>query len=197
MQYGLRQLEQTPPPLDDPEIYQRLLAIHKAIAANEFSLGAGWARYKDTSKTSGAPQVITVGSGYVALVNNAGATIDTYKPADCNTFYDAATGKLTPARLGDYQILTVRFSASCTHPDTVLEFGVDVGGSLGIIFKDFKIFPKGSGVQHDITFACPGYNLDTYLANGGIPKIQSLVGDINIWNVEFQIARVFSTGALR
>lgn len=197
MQYGLRQLEQTPPPLDDPEIYQRLLAIHKAIAANQFSLGAGWASYKDTSKTSGAPQVITPAGGYAALINNAGITIDTYKPADTAAFYDVATGKMTPTRLGDYRILTVRFSATCTHPDTLMEFGLDIGGSIGIISKDFRIFPKGAGVQHDVTFVSPVYALDTYLANGSIAKLMVLNGDVNIWNVEYQIARVFSTGALK
>jgi len=38
-----------------------------------------------------------------------------------------------------------------------------------------------------ITIPC--YSLDTFVANGGIPKITSIVGITSIYDIEFQISR--------
>jgi hypothetical protein len=150
----------------------------------------GWASYKDTFYTLASPFTIldTVTS---AIPNNAGTIINNQLPLGVTSFYDSGTGKITPELVGDYYVTTIRLKASTTatlggHAD----FGIDVGGALGVIFKETVIFAKGANVEHNFAFVCPGYTAATFVANGGIPKLTALGGgDVKIYDIEFQIDR--------
>lgn len=159
--------------------------------ARHYSQPQGWASYRDTAYTSGAPFTITAGtSAYVP--NNAGTVIDRYIQTDTASLYDSVNGIITPRNVGDYQIITVRFLATCTNPNTAMDFGIDLGGAIGVAFRDSRVFPKGAGVEHAFSFACPCYSLDTFIANGGKVQLSPVGGDIDVYNIEYQIARVFS-----
>lgn len=151
----------------------------------------GWASYGDTVYTSVSPFTV-LENATSTLPNNAGTVINSHLPVGTASFYNSGTSKITPTRSGDYNIITVRFNAECSHIDTAMDFGIDIGGSQGVIFKDVKVFPKGNGVTHPFSFVCPGYSLDTFIANGGLVKITAVNGDIDIYDIEYQIARVSS-----
>jgi hypothetical protein len=73
-----------------------------------------------------------------------------------------------------------------------MDFGIDLGGAIGLAFRSTIAFPRGSGVAHPFSFVCPCYSLDTFVANGGKVQIDAFTGDVDIYNIEYQIARVFS-----
>lgn len=154
-------------------------------------LYSGWAQYFDTQYTDVSP--FTLADGVTAtLPNNAGSKIEDYLPQNVGPFYNPVTQKITPAKVGDYNILTVRFRGIATHINTSIDFGVDIGGTQGVIFRDVKVFPRGAGVIHDYAFVCPGFSLATFIANGGLIKVGAMGGDIEIYNIEYQFARVHS-----
>jgi hypothetical protein len=179
---------------DDPAIMlHRWQPMDDAIMfpARHYSQPQGWASYRDTAYTSGAP--FTIAAGATAyLPNNAGTVLDRYIQNDTASLYDSVNGIITPRNVGDYQIVTVRFLATCTNPNTAMDFGIDLGGTIGVAFRDSKPFPKGSGTEHPFSFVCPCYSLDTFIANGGKPQITAVNGGVDIYNIEYQIARVFS-----
>jgi hypothetical protein len=153
----------------------------------------GWAVYRDTTYTSGSPLTITQGSTDTIL-NDGGNNIDTYLPTNVTTFYNESTNKITPQNVGDYYILTIRFKAQNTNVFGYATVGVDIGGSLGVRFKEVIIFPKGVSTTHDFSIEMPFYSLDTFIANGGIPKLNAELGNVTMWDIEFQIARTHKAG---
>lgn len=151
----------------------------------------GWAQYSDTEHTSVDPFDITDGQ-FVTLPNNAGSKIETYLPAGVTSLYNSTTQRITPNKIGDYNTITVRFKAVASTSTTNLDFGIDIGGAQGVIFGDVKVFPKGAGVEHSFSISCPGFSLATFVANGGAVKLGATGGDIEVYNIEFQIVRIHS-----
>jgi hypothetical protein len=179
---------------DDPAIMpHRWQPIDDAIPfpVRHYSQPQGWASYRDTAYTSGAPFTITAGTS-AYLPNNAGTVLDRYIQTDTPSLYNAGTGLITPRNVGDYQVITVRFLATCTNPNTAMDFGIDLGAPIGVAFRATTPFPRGTGVEHPFSFVCPCYSLDTFVANGGKVQISAFTGDVSIYNIEYQIARVFS-----
>lgn len=151
----------------------------------------GWANYLDTQYTAINP--FTVLDGVTStLPNNAGTVIDDYLPNGVSQFYNSGTQKITPGAVGDYNVITVRFNAESSTNTAYLEFGIDIGGTQGVIFRDIKVFPKGAGVEHPFAFVCPGFSLDTFLANGGSVKISALNGDVDIYGINYHFARMYA-----
>jgi hypothetical protein len=161
------------------------------LIPRHYSQPQGWASYRDTVYTSGAPFAISSGTS-AYLPNNAGTVLDRYIQTDAASLYNATLGTITPRNVGDYQIITVRFLAKCNNPNTSMDFGVDLGGAIGLAFRDTRVFPKGAGVEHAFSFACPCYSLDTFVSNGGKVQVSAVGGSIDVYNIEYQIARVFS-----
>jgi hypothetical protein len=149
----------------------------------------GWAQYADTQYTSASPFEIIDGATSV-LPNNAGSKIETYLPVGVTAFYSQATQRITPQAIGDYNAITVRFRAVASSSSTHMDFGIDIGGAQGIIFRDLKVFPKGAGVEHSFSFVCTGFSLSTFVANGGQVMIGPTGGDIEVYEIEFQVARM-------
>ena len=158
-----------------------------------YSAGAqdfnGWAQYDDTQYSSSSPFEILDGQ-FVTLPNNAGENLTGFLPAGVSSYFDQATQKITPKNVGDYNIITIRFRAVASTSSTHLDFGIDIGGAFGVIFRDIKVFPKGAGVEHSFAFTCPGYSLNTFVANGGMVKLGAVGGDVEVYSISFQIARV-------
>lgn len=150
----------------------------------------GWASYRDTSHTVGSPLVI-LDTVTATVTNNAGTVINSELPAGVTSFYNSGTSKLTPELDGDYYIFAIRFNAKNSATlGGYMDFGIDVGGAVGVIFKETLIFPKGAGVEHNFTVSCPGYTAATFIANGGLVKLTAGGGDLDIYDIEYQITRV-------
>lgn len=148
----------------------------------------GWAQYLDTQYTEAGPFTILDGV-QSTLPNNAGNNITAYLPQGV-TLFNPATQKLTPAAVGDYNAITIRFNAESSSTAAFIEFGIDTGNPLGPIFQDIKVFPKGAGVKHPFTFTCMGFSLNNFKNNGGIVKIKPVGGDIEVYDINFHFARL-------
>lgn len=155
----------------------------------EFDIRTGWASYADNVYTVGSP--FSVAAGVTStLPNNAATVINSQLPTGVTSFYNSATSKITPQNNGDYYAITVRFKAKNTETQGgYFDFGLDIGGSLGIIFKESKLFVKGANTEQDFVLTCNGYTAATFVANGGIPKITGGNGTTTIYNIEYQISR--------
>ena len=148
----------------------------------------GWASYADSIYTVGSP--LSIANGVTATVNNNAATvIKTYIPFGVTSFWNSATAKITPANAGDGYTFCLRCKVKPSSAGTYLDFGIDVGGSVGVIFKQTLVLPKGAGIEHDINIECTGYSLATFVANGGIMKITANGGTLSIYNIELQVHR--------
>lgn len=149
----------------------------------------GWAVYSDNVYTSGSPYTITSAST-VTLPNNAATVINTQIPVGVTSFYNSSTLKITPQNDGDYYVTTIRFKAKTTAPTAgYLDFGIDIGGSLGVQFKETKIFAKGAGIEHNFSIVVPMYTAATFLANGGQVKLTAGNGDMTVYDISYQIDR--------
>ena len=150
----------------------------------------GWASYVDTTYVVGAPFAIAEGATST-LPNNSGTVIDDYLPTGVVKFYDQATSKLTPQNVGDFYSFSIRFKAKNSNLAGYFDFGIDIGGSLGIIFKETQLFLKGANTEQSFSITCNGYSLDTFIANGGLIKIHSILGNTTIYDIQYQINRTY------
>jgi hypothetical protein len=136
--------------------------------------GTGWASYSDTQYTEASPFSVPDNGTTYSLPNNAGTKIDAYLPFGVTSFYN----------------VTIRFKAkNDAAQGGFFNFGIDIGGSLGIIFKESVIFAKGANIETSFSIDTPGYSLTTFVANGGVIKITSGSGNITIYDIEYQIVR--------
>lgn len=148
----------------------------------------GWAQYNDTIYTLASPFVINSGVTSI-LPNNAGSNITNYLPSNVTAFYNQATTKITPQNIGDYYAITIRFKAKSSSAGGIFDIGVDIGGGLGVIFKETITFAKGANTEQDFSIVINGYSLTTFVSNGGIPKITSVTGNTSIYDISYQISR--------
>lgn len=148
----------------------------------------GWAQYNDTVYTLASPFVINSGVTST-LPNNAGSNITTYLPSNVTAFYNQATTKITPQNVGDYYGINIRFKAKSSSTGGVFDIGIDIGGALGVIFKETFLFAKGSNTEQDFNILISGYSLATFVSNGGIPKVTSITGNTSIYSISYQISR--------
>jgi len=147
----------------------------------------GWAVYQDTAYTIGSPFDILTGVTST-LPNNAGTVINTQIPTGITSFYDSTTNKITPAVSGDYYVTTIRFKAVTTAPTAgYFDFGIDIGGALGVQFKETKIFAKGAGIEHNFSVVVPMYSGATFIANGGLVKITSGNGNMSVYDINYHV----------
>lgn len=162
-------------------------ASNHALAYGQ--LGTGWASYADTRYTSADPFIVNSGVTST-LLNNSGTVINNQLPIGVTSFYDSTTSKITPQNDGDYYVVTVRFKAQTTAPTAgYFDFGIDIGGAMGVQFKETKIFAKGAGIEHNFSITVPLYSASTFIANGGLVKITSGNGDMTIYDVAYHIDR--------
>jgi head-tail adaptor len=126
----------------------------------------GWAAYTHT----GAAQTLADGVK-VALVNNAGAKIESQMPADVGTLYN---GAVITGRVGDSIMVGIEFTF--TPSDGVassLSVNIDIGGAIGELYAEEFPITNGSGVPHRISYHPPAYTLNTWEANGGTVEVMA------------------------
>jgi len=131
---------------------------------------SGWASYNDTQYTSGAPFTLSADTD-TALPNNKGTILETQKPSDVTTFYD---GTVITGRNGDNLDLQIYFKATPSSQNQWIEIWVDIGGSVGELYRQTFSFPRGTGVERGIMYSlASAYTLGTWEANGGTVYVRS------------------------
>jgi hypothetical protein len=151
---------------------------------------SGWQVFVDNIHTVGSPQVINAGTTAI-VTNNASTVIASQLPLDAATaFWNASTNKFIPIHLNDYYSWIVRFKAkSSSATGAYFDLGIDIGGTFNTIFSESHPFIKGANTEQSFNIGMFGYTGATFMANGGLPKLTSSVGNTSIYTKEFHIIR--------
>ena len=145
----------------------------------------GWGLYSDTQYTSASPLSVSADTDTI-LPNNKGEVIETQLPADVTTFYD---GTKFLGRSGDGLLITVNMVATPTsNSTTTMDIWFDIGGGTDPIFPQLATFPRGNGVEREISFTVAGYTLDTWEANGAVAYIRAN-GPVEVHDVQYILTR--------
>jgi hypothetical protein len=145
----------------------------------------GWGNYRDTVYTIGSPIVVTQGT-IINLPNNAGAVIETYLP-DGQSLYDGT--QIVSLGIGDAYVIRVGFVTRNNNINGKFELELDFGGTLSSFTATFN-FQRGVNVPTRYSDTQLYFTLNTFFANGGTLKIESLIGDTTIYNISYVISRI-------
>lgn len=149
----------------------------------------GWASYGDDEFDSGTPFLIPLGNTAI-LSNNAFTINDTYLPRDSSSWYDALNLKITPVNIGDAYLINVTFKAKSTLANDYLETSIDVGGTVGTIASQSYPFLKGADIEQNFNFVFTVITDSTFITNGGLVKVTSFNGDLEIYDINYKITRI-------
>ena len=175
---------------DLDRIHTQLKATSDDLTVVEQASGAiqttGWADYVDTQYTSESPFSLAADTP-VDLPNNAGTVVNSQIPDDITAFYD---GEVITGREGDGMIVTINFDALPTNANTTyLEVWIDIGGSVGELYRRIVSFPKGNGVVRPVTMSTAVYTLDTWESNGGTVRV-SANNTCDIYDIRYLFHRL-------
>ena len=140
---------------------------------------AGWASYVDTQYETDATPYIMLSNTNYTLPNNSGTVIDSQKPTDINSFVEvidlgAYEHSKILGRSGDSIDIMIYFKAIPSSQNQWLDIWIDIGGSVGEIYRQTFSFPKGGSVERGVLYAIPSaYTLDTWEANGATVYFRS------------------------
>lgn len=148
---------------------------------------SGWAQYGDSQYTSASPLVITQGNTQVIDIDGLGNTVKSQLPVGVTDFYDTGLSKITPVNEGDGYNFSLEFKAQTTSNSGYATVFVDIGGSFVRLFPRAVLFPKGANNTEEFYFTSQFYTLNTFLANGGLIKIESNQGTTSIFDISLQI----------
>jgi hypothetical protein len=140
---------------------------------SHFESETGWASYFNDGYA--ATSALTVAADTDTVLNPVGPSpdnIETQLPSDITTYFNAS-GEIL-GKEGDAVNIQIGFKATPSAVDQWCDFWLDIGGSIGEIYRQTFIFPKGSGVERYIVYSLPSiYQLDTWEANGATLNIRS------------------------
>lgn len=128
-----------------------------------------------TGGTSGATAVVTkvkdngdnTGTLYLKTVTGTFQNDETITSSAGSATVNGTIGAGVIMGLeGDAKILTLEFKAKPSNAGTTyLEVWLDIGGSVGELYRRIVSFPKGNGVERPVTLSTAVYALDTWESN--------------------------------
>ena len=155
---------------------------------NELYNSTGWARYLDTTYTSGSPLSISNGVRNT-LINNADNKIETQLPSDASTFFDDVEQRIRVANSGDAYSLSIRFKAKMSVNNGYFDIDLDIDGTQGIISQESVLFTRSANTEQRFDIDLSFFTGDTFVENGGTLSITPLNGNIEIYDISFVIIR--------
>lgn len=157
-------------------------------AGSEGAINTGWASYVDTQYPDSDNAFTLSANTDTVLPNNAGTKIETQIPIDIDEFYNGST-KTIPGRNGDNLDVMIFFNAVPSNNNQWLDIWIDIGGSIGEIYRQTFSFPKGSGTERGILYALPSaYTAATWESNGGQVYVRSN-HDLDIYGINYNFDR--------
>ncbi len=149
----------------------------------------GWVQYGDSNYTEANPLTVSVGTTEVINIDGLSNTIKTQLPIGVTDLYDVTTSKITPVSVGDYYSLSLQFNGKSSSNNGDATIFIDIGGVFTRLFPSTFRFNRGAGTAHEYYFTFNFYSLDTFLANGGLIKIESGTGNTEIYDILIQIQK--------
>ncbi len=165
------------------------------IAADQIG---GWANFRDTQYSEETPLLLPADQP-VHLPNNAGITLDTYRPNDMPQFYDAQQGRLLNKANCDFLLACRIYTKPLTVDTTGIVFQLDIGPDAGppiIIDETSRSLPWGVNQVRRMTILFSGYSRETFEQNGARIIATAEDGDAHVWGVSYVWKRLFSGDSL-
>ena len=142
-----------------------------------------WAFYEDDQFTT-SNRFNVPGTGYVNLPNNANTVTNTAMVTG-NEFYDGTL--LTPDEINDTYEIRITFTARSSTQNNWIKLAIEIGGSIGV-FNDKYQSVRSSNQDHPMNVTLKFFVGSTFIANGGVVKIDSL-NSIDIWDIKYFIEK--------
>lgn len=153
---------------------------------NEVNTRTGWATYVDTTYVDAGTAFTVPANTNTLLPNNAGSKNESQMPPDITTFYN---GTVITGREGDGLDGMIYFKAIPSTVNQWLEVWVDIGGSVGELYKETYSFPRGFGVEMGVKYdLSSAYTLDTWEANGGTMYVRTNAS-LDIHSIKYNFDR--------
>jgi hypothetical protein len=121
----------------------------------------------------------------------ASGTNTTYAPLS-GSIWNTSTNKITPATSGNCYDIRLQITASYDAGlQAHIDLEIDIGGALGVVFAEHKIFVKGANLDNQFSWSIPIFTLGTFITNGGTIYLTPRDSDIKIWDAKLFITQTF------
>lgn len=162
------------------------------VEEGNYMAGSGWALYTDTQYSSGSPLVISQGTT-VDLPNNAGSKDEGSLPTGSPPLYDGT--RIWPNSINDTYDVRVTFKASTSSGSNggfnvsldISEAGDD---SITVASQPIRML-RGSNVVQTYTVNFPVFCKETFKANGGLLRIESVTGNLTMYDVSLFLVKTY------
>ena len=163
--------------------------VRDLIVSMPANSGSGWAHYVDTTYTSGSPLAIASGVRTQLTNDGAGGASDSTHAEE--EWWDTTNDKLISTVDGAAFDLRLNFNAAyASGTNVAVEGDLDIGGSVGIVMDDTKLFNKGSGVTQSFVFSIPYFTGSTFVSNGGVFYLTP-TSAITVWDISITVIRTY------
>lgn len=129
----------------------------------------GWAQYSDSTYTAGSPLSVSASARTKVTVDGAGSQTNTAGlPDGATALWDTTNNIILPLGVNDaYDVrLSFKMKLDASSSDQYCDVELDIGGSIGVIAADTKLFIKGT-TAIEVIVAFPVYTGTTFNTNGG------------------------------
>lgn len=173
------------------EMLEYFSRMNEAEEGNVMS-GSGWALYGDTQYSAGSPLVISQGST-VDLPNNAGSKDESSLPTGSPALYDGT--RIQPNSINDTYDVRVNFKASTSSAtsggfNVSLDISAAGDGSITVTAQPVRML-RGANEVQTYTVNFPIFCKETFKANGGLLRIESVTGDLTIYDISLFLVKTY------
>lgn len=147
----------------------------------------GVAAWADSTYTSSAKRAIAAGVRTKVTIDGLGAQTDLDQLPSGSAWWNTTSNKIIPDANGDAYDVRIIFNATPTAGSDYFDIELDIGGAIGVILAETKIYAKGTGT-HSFVLSWPVRTKDTFLANGGEIYITPSSNQ-NFWDFNIQITK--------
>lgn len=141
-------------------------AIEEAKLSSPAQDNRGWESVVDTTYTENNPLVVNPNTLFQIPINRD-SILNSELPIGVTQFWDDTANKIVPQNNDDFYIIRLTFTIKPQQNNRVLDFQLDIGGTQGVIYEDFKSLVKGAGTPSIISEVIPIFTKSTFLANAG------------------------------
>lgn len=143
----------------------------------------GVAAWADSTYTSGSKRAISTGVRTKVTIDGLGAQTDSDQLPSGSEWWSTLNNKIVPDADGDAYDVRLIFKATPAASSDYFDVELDIGGSIGVILEETKIYAKGTS-DHSFVVSWAIRTKDTFLANGGeiyiTPNSNQSFWDFNI-----------------
>jgi hypothetical protein len=131
----------------------------------------GWESVVDNTYTEQNPLIVNPNTTFQLPINRD-SVINSEIPVGITQYWNDVTNKFEPNKSGDFYIIRLIFTVKPQQNNRVLDLSLNIGGTQGEIYSEFRSLVKGAGTPTIVSEVIPVFTLGTFIANGGAFNIK-------------------------